>query len=169
MKNLEYAIEVLRKVQTPVLFDVYGPVRDDSYWNRCRELIASLPAHVTAAYHGSVEPDAVASILSRYDVLFLPTMGENYGHVIIESLAAGTPVLIADTTPWRNLADGGVGWDLPLNQPEGFLKRIEDLALLTEVEWELTRRRAAGFAERVRSSSDIVMDNKRLFVEPVAA
>ena len=38
-------------------------------------------------------------MFQEYDLLFLPTKGENFGHVILESMSAGTPVLISDTTP----------------------------------------------------------------------
>ena len=56
-------------------------------------------------------------------MFFLPTLGENFGHVIAES-----PVLISDQTPWRNLKNHGVGWDLPLNDPDSFRKAIVESA-----------------------------------------
>ena len=37
------------------------------------------------------------------DFLILPTKGENFGHVIAESLSASLPVIISQNTPWRNL------------------------------------------------------------------
>src|SRR3546814_17574361 len=38
-------------------------------------------------------------------------LGENYGHVIAEALEAGLRLLISDQTPWRGLAEAGVGHD----------------------------------------------------------
>ena len=35
--------------------------------------------------------------------MFLPSKGENFGHIIMESLAASTPVIISDLTPWKDL------------------------------------------------------------------
>jgi glycosyltransferase involved in cell wall biosynthesis len=64
MKNLEFAIEALRQVQSPVTFDIYGPVRETDYWEHCRKLLAGLPPHVTASYRGGVEHDQVPSVLS---------------------------------------------------------------------------------------------------------
>ncbi len=68
--------------------------------------------------HGPLPPDRVAEALRANHLLFLPTRSENFGHVILEALAAGCPVLLSDRTPWRNLARAGVGWDLPLDRPE---------------------------------------------------
>jgi glycosyltransferase involved in cell wall biosynthesis len=43
-------------------------------------------------------------ILHKYDLFILPTLNENFGHSIVESLSVGTPVLISDNTPWRSSA-----------------------------------------------------------------
>ena len=55
--------------------------------------------------------------MAANDLFFLPTRGENFGHVIAEALSVGTPVLISDQTPWRKLAAVGLGHDLPLAVP----------------------------------------------------
>ena len=81
---------------------------------------------MTVKYHGVIKHEEVARELAGHDLFFLPTWGENFGHVIHEALAAGLPVLISDKTPWRNLEDQGVGWDLPLDAPEKFRRVIED-------------------------------------------
>jgi glycosyltransferase involved in cell wall biosynthesis len=165
MKNLDYALEVLHQVKLPVRFDIYGPVRDEAYWSRCQEIMSSLPDHVVATYCGSVEHDRVSSILAEYDLFFLPTLGENYGHAIVEALAVGTPVLIADTTPWRDLAAIGVGWELSLAKPEVFVEKIQHMGTLSPPEQTRMRTQAMLFAERQRMDSDVVKANKQLFLE----
>jgi len=130
-KNLDYALRVLSKVNTRVFFDIYGPAEDATYWKECQELISKLPANVTVNYLGSVSPNEVIHIFSRYDLFLFPTAGENYGHVIAESLMAGTPVLISDKTPWRNLQANGLGWDIDLDRMDSFVAVIEKLALVS--------------------------------------
>ena len=63
---------------------------------------------------GEVKHEKLHALLHEYDVMLLPTLGENFGHAIIEALDAGLPVVISDRTPWRNLEQAGVGADLPL-------------------------------------------------------
>ena len=53
--------------------------------------------------------------VERTTCMILPTLGENFGHVIVEAWTAGCPVLVSDRTPWRQLASHGVGWDVALD------------------------------------------------------
>src|SRR3546814_9883568 len=94
MKNLLFCLEALARVHVPVVFTIYGPREDHEYWQRCEAAITALPSHVVAVYGGSIEPSDVVPALSRHDIFFLPTFGENYGHVIAEALEAGLRLLI---------------------------------------------------------------------------
>lgn len=133
-KNLDYALVVLQKVTIPISFDIYGPAEDADYWQQCQELIKQLPYTITVSYKGSVAAEQVRSVFSRYDLFFFPTRGENYGHVIAESLSVGTPVLLSDQTPWRNLADDRFGWDLSLNSSNSFVEKINICAQISSTE-----------------------------------
>lgn len=124
MKNLDFALRVLAQLPFPVHFNIYGPISDVDYWGSCLRLMNQLPTHVSATYHGPISHDHVAKVMAENDLFFLPSRGENYGHVIPEALSAGTPVLISDRTPWRNLADAGVGWDVPLESEATFVQKI---------------------------------------------
>jgi glycosyltransferase involved in cell wall biosynthesis len=127
-KNLEYAIDVLARSRERLHFHIYGPAEDANYWSRCLGKLDSLPAHLSWTYHGAVSPNEVPAIMRSNDLFFLPTLGENYGHVIAEALSMGTRVLISDQTPWRDLASRGLGHDISLSRPEQFLDIIEELA-----------------------------------------
>ena len=35
MKNLDGALEILRGVESRVQFDIFGPVDDPGYWQKC--------------------------------------------------------------------------------------------------------------------------------------
>lgn len=142
MKNLLGAFSILRELSTPLIIDIYGVIEDKSYWSACQGAIRDLPPHVQAHYKGALSPDRVESVLAHYDFFFLPTLGENYGHVIREALSAGLPVLISDRTPWRNLASDNVGADLSLDSPRDYVAWIERYADL-DAHQRLAMRRAA--------------------------
>lgn len=125
MKNLDYAIRVLQKVKIDINFDIYGPQEDMKYWAECLKLIRKLPNNIHVNYRGLVVPTDVGAVFSLYDLFLFPTQGENYGHVITESLAVGTPVLISNKTPWKNLTADGLGWDLPLDNMKEFVDVLE--------------------------------------------
>ena len=49
-------------------------------------------------------------LLDNYDLLVLPTLNENFGIVILESLARGLPVLTTNETPWIEIQNQNAGW-----------------------------------------------------------
>ncbi|MCR4348016.1 MAG: glycosyltransferase [Sulfuricaulis sp.] len=162
-KNLDYALRVLAQVRVPIRFSIYGPQEEPAYWAECQRLIAALPAHVEATYCGSVEHQHVVAIFTQHDLFFFPTRGENFGHVIYEALCAGTPVLLSDQTPWRDLEQHGVGWALPLGDPSAFVRVIEDVADWNSESTRVTLVRATAYAKRVGSDVDVMESNRRLF------
>lgn len=128
-KNLDGALHILQLVRQPMLFDIVGPKEDIHYWRECEALLAQLPSHVKARYLGPIPPEEVFTCLTKYDLFLFPSHGENYGHVIAESISVGTRVLTSQCTPWRNLVDDGVGWDLDVRDHAAFAKVLDDLAL----------------------------------------
>ncbi|MFC6491793.1 glycosyltransferase family 4 protein [Ancylobacter dichloromethanicus] len=163
MKNLDFALRALARVRSAVAFDIYGPPEDEAYRLQCLQAAAVVPAHVSVRWQGPVRQEEVDALMARYDLFFLPSRGENFGHVIAESLAAGTPVLISDTTPWRGLAAAGVGDDLPLSDPAAFAARIEALAA-EPAEAALARRaRAAAHVRQAQRQAGDLMANRNLF------
>jgi glycosyltransferase involved in cell wall biosynthesis len=108
----------------------------------------------------------VVDTLSQHDLFFLPTLGENYGHVIVEALQAGLPILISDQTPWRDLKDRGIGLDLALTDTLGFARFIDDLAGANQAQWSALRSCIAKEASILADLSQPIEDNRALFFEP---
>ncbi len=163
MKNLDFALQVLSEVDFPVQFTIVGPEEDKSYSERCRALANALPANVQVKWAGAAPPEQIPQAMADHDLFFLPTHGENFGHVIAEALGAGTPVLLSDTTPWRGLEDLGIGHDLPLAQPELFRKALYDAWHQSETQAGQRRARAASYARKRQRNSADVEANRALF------
>lgn len=169
-KNLDYALRVLARTTCRIHFDIWGPLEDAAYWRECQDLIRTMPENVAVRYRGVASASDVNRVLAGYDLFILPTRGENYGHVIAEALAAGTPVLLSDTTPWRDLRGLGVGWDLPLDDGEGaFLKAVQEVAAMPLDERADWRRRVRQFALEHLGDPRVVEANRRLFLRAIAA
>jgi len=146
-KNLHFALSVLRDLDNQsIIFDIYGPTEELKYWEECQQIIQTLPTNIQVTYHGSITPDQVIQTLANYHLFFLPTRGENFGHVIVEAWSAGCLVLISDQTPWQNLEQKGIGWDISLNQPEHFQQILRQIAAMDQGEFSVLSKRAAQFA-----------------------
>jgi len=163
MKNLVYALEVLKYVNCPVIFDIYGPKEDVVYWSDCEAIIKTLSGHIVVNYKGLLMPSDVVKTLSAYDLFFMPTKGENYSHVIAEALCAGLPVLIANTTPWRDLEDKGIGWDISLEEPRQFSLVIEKVSSMSADSYQEYRQNVLLWAKIKFSRPEAVNANKAMF------
>ena len=163
MKNIITALEILKNVQRPTTYHIYGPIEDIEYWTKCETLINTLPEHIDVQYKGVLKPDNVLETISKYDLFFMPTKGENYSHVIAEALRAGLPILIADTTPWRNLQEQGIGWDLPLNDLQAFSDIIDKLAKMPQDEHHKMRETVLAWAKNKFSQRDAIDANIAMF------
>jgi glycosyltransferase involved in cell wall biosynthesis len=142
MKNLTFAVRCLAGLRGRVELEVWGPAEDSTQVSTAQELAASLPSGISVRFMGPAAADRVPAILAGYDALLFPTLGENYGHVIVESLLAGCPAVLSDRTPWRDLEQRGSGWALPLEEIARFgaiLQKLVDMG--TE---EHLRMRAAA-------------------------
>lgn len=128
IKNLIFVISILQEVSSAIDFEIFGPIEDEKYWQKVSHKISVLPPNIRVKYHGEVHQKNVITNLAKYDLFFLPSLSENFGHVICEALMASVPVLISDRTPWKNLLSDNIGWDLSLDYKEGFVKVIDTLA-----------------------------------------
>ena len=163
MKNLTFALRVANRLRTPACFDIWGPHEDRDYWAQCEVLMRQAPPHVAITYRGVVEHSHVQEVMAGYDVFFLPTLGENFGHVIMEAMSVGTPVLISDCTPWRGLADLGVGHDLPLADEDAFVAALESYSGMSTEVRDAQRSHVIAYATRMAREGDGAQRNRALF------
>jgi len=96
-KGICELIESGERLGSGTSVDIFGPLQGGF----SEETFAGLK-HVR--YCGIIEPEKVAGLLVRYDVVVLPTYhkGEGYPGIIIESLMAGLPII---TTRWQALTE----------------------------------------------------------------
>ena len=125
-KNLHLILDALKNIDFPIIFNIYGPVKDDNYWNLCCQLISCLPSNVKCQYHGAIKSELSQEIFSNHHALVLPSKGENFGHAIYECLSVGRPVIIGKNTPWKNIEQNQAGWlvDFTLQDISSAIKKL---------------------------------------------
>ena len=163
-KNLLGAIKCLENVQSKVNFTVYGPKEDEIYWEMCKAKLEKLPKNIQWKYCGDVPSEEVQEKLQRHEVFLLPTMGENYGHVIFEALSVGCIPIISDQTPWGIIAQKNAGFVLPLSDGmSDFAKAVDQLEEMGIQQRELMARRAVQIAEEKVEQSKIETGYRIIF------
>lgn len=163
-KNLDGLLNILQKLEKPASLTIYGPNEDEAYWARCQGLIAKLPKNIRVTYAGMLEAGDVSAAFAEHDLFAFPTHGENFGHVIFESLSAGTPVLLSDQTPWTTDVSGAVTV-VPLGAHDEWRAQLEMAAAMPVEERQALRAATLEYARQYALNGETRTDNIRMFSE----
>jgi glycosyltransferase involved in cell wall biosynthesis len=163
-KNLLMALECLKKcTKSEISFNIYGPIEDKEYWVKCERAIEDLPRNVRTTYLGVLQPENIQGAYSKHHVFLLPTLNENFGHSIVESLQSGCPVIISDQTPWTDLQQKNAGYSIPLSSPMEFTRAIESFALLDQNEYDQKSRAAIIYIREKLQIQKTIDHYKKIF------
>lgn len=88
---------------------------DDTYIQQLKDKAKTLGINHIIQFHGGVYGDEKWKLFRVADFFILPTYSENFGIVVAEALATGTPVITTMGTPWQELKTEKCGWWIELN------------------------------------------------------
>ncbi|MFZ4856342.1 MAG: glycosyltransferase family 4 protein [Desulfuromonadaceae bacterium] len=162
-KNLDGALSMLKGIQGDITFNIFGTAEDHDYWQECQKIFQTFDSNIKVNYHGSVEHSQVRKIFQKHHLFFFPTLGENFGHVIIEALLEGCPILLSDQTPWRDLEDKGIGWDLSLECPDKFRDILQRCVNMDNIEFSNLSLQTKTYALNIVNDPLSLEQNRNLF------
>ena len=148
MKNISLVLDALLKIEGEIEYHIYGPVKDEEYWNTCKEKIKNLPANIRVQYHKEFEPVQLNSILSTAHVFILPSKSENFGHAIYEALSAGLPVITSHHTPWNQLDASLAGMNVSTENADNIATAISLFTTMDQSTFDEWHLHAAAYAEK---------------------
>lgn len=147
IKNIDYAISLMKDIKGEVTLNIYGPEEDKKYMALCRKIAAELPVNIKVNFMGLIDHDAVGEVLKKHHVFLSPTESENYGHSIIESLLCGVPVVISNNTPWRELKSSNAGYDIDLSDRDLFVKALQSFVDMNNETYKLSSCAARSYID----------------------
>lgn len=158
VKNLHFALEVLRDVKSKakIEYDIFGANDEQEYLQLCEQIVKTLPDNVKVNFKGILPPHELKLVWKDYHFLFLPTLGENYGHTIIESLQNGIPVIISDKTIWNGLENANAGCAIALDNKPKYITNIELFANLDNSEYMKMQDNALNYANEKTKNSELI-------------
>lgn len=113
--NPEKHIELLIEAWTALEYEfpdwdlkIYGPDVGE-YPESIKAMVAQLRLR-RVSFCGEVSGAAKDRVYREADLFILPTRTENFGLVVAESLACGTPVIVTEGAPWQELNTHQCGW-----------------------------------------------------------
>lgn len=94
---------------------------------------ASLGIATSVHFHGPLFGAAKTAFLRDIDLFVLPTRSENFGIVVAESLAHGTPAITTREAPWARLETHNAGWWIALD-PTALVQSLRHAMQLPDAE-----------------------------------
>ncbi len=122
-KGLELLLHVLSKLDLNWKLSIAGN-GDQSYVRQLKQLSISLMISSKLSWLGQITNEEKYAVFAQHDLTVLLSSNENFGNVIVESLAVGTPVLISDQvglSTYIQMSD--LGWVCSL-QPDKVLQTL---------------------------------------------
>jgi len=147
-KQVEVAIESLVYLKRDHTLWIAGE-GCSTYTQHLENLCVKLGVSSRVSFLGFVDGKEKEELYANSGVLLLPSKHENFGNVVLESLAFGTPVVASVTTPWSVLEKAGCGECVPTNAKdfasavrrlvgEGYeRKRVAAKNLAMEYDWHI--------------------------------
>ena len=159
-KNTHFALEVITRFKSQVTLDIYGPIDDNEYWERCLSIIKKESLQVR--YKRILQQFELDTIIPNYDFLLFPTLHENFGHVVIESLLRGLPVIVSNRTYWEYLQKNNAGYDLPLEKDK-FEDCIKECIEMSSDTHQSFKEGALQFGLNYVNDSELIKETFNLF------
>lgn len=120
-KNLDTLLRAFAISRVHLNYDAKLIITGDSetkYGRKLQKLAAELGLSDFVEFPGYVFGPKKEEYLNKAKVLCLVSKSENFGNVVVEALAEGTPVIATKGTPWETLNEYGAGYFVNQSEDE---------------------------------------------------
>ena len=163
IKNIKVIFESLVGLSGKIEFNLYGPIEDNLYWEKCLQVSEKLGSDVIVIYHGVLENKFVRNMLRENHVFISISHGENFGHSIVEALKTFTPAIISDRTPWNQLVDFKAGFNVEVDDVVSLIDSINQYIFMGQEEFDESCKGAKQYIDARLSTKKEIEKYIQLF------
>lgn len=176
-KNLLFVSRLHPKKGIEILFKAYANIKNSltepwrillvgtgepKYKRDLIKLTGELKIVDDIVFVGYKEKQDLVDLYLEGDIFVLPTYSENFGHVILEALWYGLPVITTKNTPWRIIEEFRLGSFIELNLID-LEKAIIYLTSISDEERHKIGSCASQIVRKQFDNSKIARDTNLLF------
>lgn len=118
----------------------------DGHRSSLEALARRLDIAERVVFSGPLQGREKWTALAGASCLVLPSFSENFGMVVAEALAAGTPVATSTGTPWQAAETAGAGWRFD-PEPSSLARVLDDLGTTSADELDAMGSRGKTLVE----------------------
>lgn len=169
-KGINYLIEAVASMKDDLMgykVNIAGE-GDENYIDELRQMAERLGVADIFCFLGGVYGNEKWKLFRRADLFVLPTHSENFGIVVAEALACGTPVITTQGTPWQELEQYHCGWWTEIGTTPT-TTALKQFARLTEAELQQMGRNGRRLVEEKYSSRKMAEDMVALYQKVVSS
>ncbi len=163
-KGIEFLLEataLLKDKLDGYVIEIAGE-GEKEYIAQLKQKTKELQIESFVQFCGGVYGDQKWKLFQEADVFVLPTFSENFGIVVAEALACGTPVITTKGTPWEELDSAHCGWWTEIGtQPTA--DALNKFLKLSVEELEAMGRNGRKLVEEKYSSRKMAKDMVNLY------
>lgn len=127
---------------------------DRAYINILKYIVKEKGLDDIIVFVGGVYGDEKWKLYHQADIFILPTHSENFGIVIAEALASGTPVITTTGAPWEDIQKYNCGWWVPCSQ-HAIVEALRSAIELSEAELEIRGKNGRKLIEEKYSDYSV--------------
>ena len=164
VKGVNFLVEAIAHLKDELAeytITIAGP-SEENYVNELKKTAQNLGVLGMIQFIGPIYGEKKWSLYRNADLLVLPSFTENFGIVVPEALASGTPVITTKGTPWEELNTHECGWWIEIGT-SALVEALNDFLSCSDKDLERKGRNGRSLVEAKYTSQSVAAEFLKMY------